>query len=219
MHFRQKFRSTLIWLTDVMSSPLRLFSNHWWLCPRDINLFFPHLISPLTLTNLVMGCFDFSSLSNPLPVALHDGQAQYCAWHLQPALVGSSFPSSVVFNLMSVTRTSSKNWPFLWNFLYCIHGDCDFYMRFCFGSVKLLFVIWSTSKSLHKERQILWHFNVVYYLLPVRQLLLFISNLTDLYFVNIYVYCLYCLTTLDMLALNLAFGWSNLTPIESLLKR
>ncbi len=151
----------------MTSSPLRPFPITDD-CVQEILTFFSHLISPLTLTNLVTGCFDFSSLSNPLPVALHDGQAQYCAWHLQPALVGSSFPSSVICNLMSVTRTSSKsNHPvrfavFIATFIV--------FMRFwwpeshCFGCVKILFVIRNISKSPHKERQILWHLNVVYYL-------------------------------------------------------
>lgn len=36
------------------------FSNLWRMCPRDINHVFPPTLSlPLTLTNLVMGCFDF----------------------------------------------------------------------------------------------------------------------------------------------------------------
>lgn len=28
----------------------------------------------------------------PPPAAMHDGQARYCAWHLQQVLVGASFP-------------------------------------------------------------------------------------------------------------------------------
>lgn len=110
-------------------------------CVQEILTFFSHLISPLTLTNLVMGCFDFSSLSNPLPVALHDGQAQYCAWHLQPALVGSSFPSSVICNLMSVTCTSSKIKPT--HEIYCI------------VFVVCLLEILVTWKSLFRLREIL----------------------------------------------------------------
>lgn len=98
---------------DKSLSHLCTFSSHWCLCLRNIN-FFSHVISPFPLTNLVMGCFDFSSLPNPLPVALHDGQAQYCAWHLQPALVGSSFSFFSCFfflfcNLVSLSHWSSKS--------------------------------------------------------------------------------------------------------------
>lgn len=196
------------------------FSNYWWLCPRDINLVSPPptLFSPLILTNLVMGCFDFSSLSNPLPVALHDGQAQYCAWLLQPVLVGSSFPSRALCNLTYVNHTSPK-----WNLFKCIAFMTAlwFFNEFwqpeshCFGCLKTFIEILSISKGPHKEGWIFDHLNVVFYpcycLYNQFNFVLFVTL-----FINILYFCLIDLVL--MLVLNLAFGWSNLTPSKTLLR-
>lgn len=102
-------------------------------CPEILTFPSPHhLISPLTLNEPYDGLFWFLfPISNPLPVALHDGQAQYCAWHLQRALVGASFPSSVLCDLQSVTRMSSKSNQQLFLHVFTMCGGISICYVYC----------------------------------------------------------------------------------------